>query len=98
MRPTKDDPPFSRVPAQTAREICEGYQPAEKALELLRPEHTPRQFFDLLLAKELWVDAGRFLAQALARCEAVWWACVSVRQVSGSTATPKATVALAAAE
>lgn len=98
MPTTKDELPFSRVTAKTAQEVCKVYKPAEKAQELLRPDLTVRQFVEMLLDAELVVEAGRFLAQALPKREAVWWACVCVRQVSGSEAPPKAAAALDAAE
>jgi hypothetical protein len=98
MPATKDEAAFSRVAAKTAQEIGKVYRPGEKALELLRGDLTCRQFFDLLVTKELLVEAGRFLAQALPKREAVWWACTCVRQVSGPALAPKATAALTAAE
>jgi len=89
---------FTLVTAKTAQEVCKHYKPALKAQELLRPDQTPHQFFEIMLAKELEVEASRFLAQALPKREAVWWACTCVRKASGTQASPKASAALAAAE
>jgi hypothetical protein len=89
---------FARVTAKSAQDVCTVYKPAENAHALLRPDLTPRQFFDLLLVQQLEVEAGRFLAQALPKREAVWWACTCVRQTSGAAAAPKAAAALVAAE
>jgi hypothetical protein len=89
---------FSQVPAKTAQEICKLYAPAPKALESLSPTVTPRQFYDLLLKQELWVEAGRFLAQALPKREAVWWACACVRQAAGPALSAADAGAVAAAE
>jgi hypothetical protein len=89
---------FSLVTAKTAQEVCALFKPDVKAQELLLPDHKPRQFYEILLTKELEVEAARFLAQALPKREAVWWACTSVRQASGAQILPKASAALAAAE
>jgi hypothetical protein len=93
-----DAAPFSRVPAKTALEICKMYKPAQKALEFLGTDLKPQPFFDLLVKQELWVEAGRFLAQALPKREAVWWACTCVRHVGGPALPSVAANALAAAE
>jgi Family of unknown function (DUF6931) len=98
MPATTDAAPFSRVPAKTALEICKAYTPGQKALELLGADLAPRPYFDLLVKKELWVEAGRFLAQALPKREAVWWACTCVRQGAGPTIPSADANALAAAE
>ncbi len=70
----------------------------EPARAALRPEHSPRQYVDALTKAGLLADAVRFLAHALPRREAVWWAAQCVRLVPKFTADPKAAAALAAAE
>lgn len=52
---------------------------SEEARALQRPGLSPAEFIDLLCGAELWVDAIRFLAHALPRREAVWWACTAAR-------------------
>src|SRR5262245_56949863 len=49
---------------------------------LLRDDLTPRQFFDLLVEKEEFEDAIRFLAHALPKRAAVWWGCLCLWQES----------------
>ncbi len=68
------------------------------ARELLRPEHSPRQYVEALDKAGHLPDAARFLAFALPRREAVWWAAQCVRLVPALTADKKAAAALAAAE
>lgn len=68
------------------------------ARELLRPEYSPKQYLDALDKAGHLPDAARFLAFALPRREAVWWATQCVRQVPALTADEKAAAALAAAE
>ena len=73
--------------ADTTAEICAGFGLGEEAKKLLaeerlNPEVEPGAFLDELLALELHVDAVRFLAYALPKREAVWWACQCVRSVA----------------
>jgi hypothetical protein len=68
------------------------------ARELLRAEHSPKQYLDALDKAGHLPDAARFMAFALPRREAVWWAAQCVRQVPALTADEKAAAALAAAE
>lgn len=68
------------------------------ARDLLRAEHSPRQYLDALAKAGHLPDAARFLAFALPRREAVWWAAQCVRQAPAATADEKAAAALAAAE
>src|ERR1700694_1576203 len=89
---------FAKVSAKTAAEICKQFQLGEEAQKLLRDNQAPRQFLDVLLEKKQYVDACRFLAHGLPKREAVWWACLCVRQVQGANPPPKAAAALQAAE
>jgi hypothetical protein len=65
------------------RDLCERAKLGEHAKALLQDEHTPRQFLELLIGKELFLDAIRFLAFALPRREAVGWGCLCVRHSLG---------------
>jgi len=38
--------------------------------------------------KKAWVDLMRLLSVALPEREAVWWACIAARDITGETATP----------
>ena len=79
-------------------EVCRRFKLEDEAGKLLQPQMTARQFLDALIQKQLFIDAVRFLAHALPKREAVWWACVCARQVSGPTIAPAVAAALAAAE
>lgn len=57
-----------------------------------------RGFVATLLERELFADAVRFLAHALPRREAVWWAWVCARKVAGVEPTPEIKAALDATE
>ena len=56
------------------------------------------QFLDALIGKQHFLDAVRFLAHALPKREAVWWACVCARQVADGKEPAPVKAALAAAE
>ncbi len=89
---------LARVSAKTAREVAQGVPLGGPARKLLRPELTPQQFLDLLVEQKEFVDAVRFLARALPKAEAVWWACQCVRQAGGPNLPPKEEAAVVAAE
>ncbi len=57
-----------------------------------------RQFLDQLVKEHLHEDAVQFLAHALPKREAVWWACLCVGQVLGPEPSPDAVAALDAAK
>jgi hypothetical protein len=93
-----DNDMLARVAARTAAEVCERYPLEEAARRLLRGDLTPRDYLGLLLAGRQYPEAVRFLAHALPKREAVWWACQCVRLGSGTNAPPVVATALAAAE
>jgi hypothetical protein len=66
------------------RDLCERAKVGEDAKALLKDEHAPRQFLELLIGKELFLDAIRFLAYALPKREAVGWGCLCVRHILGT--------------
>lgn len=88
--------PLSRPGAAATAATDAPLEPPARAL--LRAEHSPRQYLDALDKAGHLPDAARFLAFALPRREAVWWATQCVRQVPALTADAKAAAALAAAE
>ncbi len=86
-----------KVQAKTAAEVCEHYKLSKDARDLLRDGLTPRHFVDLLVQANRYRDAFQFLAHALPRREAVWWACLGIRHAQGSELPPKEFLALKAA-
>lgn len=80
---------FRRSSARTAREIVDRLGQGDAARERIRPEWTPGHYFAQLLDKQEDVAAVPFLAHALPKREAVWWACLCARQSAG-TASPAA--------
>jgi hypothetical protein len=60
----------------TAAEICQRFEPSEKARKLLRPGLSPREFLRLVEADHLYLDGIRFSAYALPSRGAIWWGCL----------------------
>jgi hypothetical protein len=87
-----------KVAAKMATEVCGRFPVGEEAKQLLRDNLTPAQYLELLIDKQAYVDATRFLAHALPKREAVWWACLCARKVYGTNPLPKIAAALQAAE
>jgi len=89
---------LTKVTAKTAGEVCKNFQLGDEAKKLLKDTMTPRQFLDQLIDKQQFPDAIRFLAHALPKQEAVWWACLCARAAAGTAPAPNITAALQAAE
>jgi hypothetical protein len=89
---------LTKVAARTAAEVCRAFKLGDDAKKLLRDGQTPRAFLDELMAKKHYPDAISFLAFALPKREAIWWACVCTRQAYGGSAEPKIAAALLASE
>jgi len=92
------DADLIRIEERTASEVCRKYAPSAEAVALLADGPTPRAFLDRLIAGEHFADAEAFLAHALSKREAVWWACQCVRHVIGPEPPPKVAEALKVAE
>jgi Family of unknown function (DUF6931) len=59
---------------------------SNETLALIPAEPTVEAFLDVLFARELFVDASKFLAHVMPKREAVWWACLCVQQSQGISA------------
>jgi len=85
-------------PVAGLKDLCERAKLGEDAKSLLKDGHTPRQFLELLIGKELFLDAIRFLAFTLPRREAVGWGCLCVRHSMGTEDPSKISETQVAAE
>jgi hypothetical protein len=74
-------PGFTHVAAATAREVCDPLDFGDETLGLLDEDASPREFVERLVGAEQFADAIRFLAHALPKREAVWWAARCVDDV-----------------
>jgi hypothetical protein len=68
---------------RTVAEICGASELSDEALTLLADRQVPKEYVELLMEQELYPDAVRFLAHALPKREAVWWAWVCARRAAG---------------
>ncbi len=86
-----------KITAKSAAEVSVRARLGEEARALLAEGMTCRQYLDQLVERHLDADAVQFLAHALPKREAVWWACLCAVQVLGPEPAPAATAALDAA-
>ena len=101
--PTSTTPPSnSAVPAgRGTAELCvaaELGEEARRALESGGPPPPPREYITRLMGRALHLDAVKFLAHALPRREAVWWAWACARKMAGDQPKPAIRAALEATE
>jgi hypothetical protein len=89
---------LAKVEAKTALEVGQRFPVSDAARKLLRPDLTPAQYLETLMEQQKYPDAIRFLAYALPKREAVWWACGCVRGTLDATCPPAVQTALQAAE
>ncbi len=71
---------------------------SDEAAALMRAELHPQQYVALLMDNTLFPDAVRFMAHALPKREAVWWAWRCARRVSGAQPPMVIETALGACE
>jgi hypothetical protein len=95
--PAMDQGAPSKIQDKTAAAVCERARLGEEARGLLGEGMTPRPYLDLLIERGLHTDAVRFLAYALPKREAVWWACLCAAEVLGPEPPAAAAAALEAA-
>ena len=89
---------LKKIQEANPREICARIKIGDEALELIAgAADTPACLKRLIDAKR-YPDAVRFLAGALPRREAVWWACTAARIALPPEAKPTTLAALDAAE
>ncbi len=81
-----------------AAAIAEVSEMSDGALSLLNAELHPLDYVSLLMEKKLYPDAVRFLAHALPKREAVWWAWMCARRTAGENAPAKIKTSLSATE
>jgi hypothetical protein len=70
---------LNKISDPTAAAVCAHFELETQSLPVLEEAPGSEQFLRLLIEKEHYIDAVRFLAHALPKREAVWWACVCAR-------------------
>src|SRR5271169_4145798 len=64
-------------------DICGLFPLSAEGRAVIEPDLSAGAFIDRLCTEGLWIDAVRFLAHALPKREAVWWACLAARAALG---------------
>jgi hypothetical protein len=90
--------PLTKIKAARAAEVCAALQLTPEARALLGQDEPPAAFLGRLLDRALFNDAVAFLAHALPKREATWWACLAARTALPPEPAPALTAALEAAE
>lgn len=73
---------MNKINAKTAQELTIHYDAIEEnAFDLLSPDLTPAEYLNKLLEKGYFADSIVFLAHALPKREAIWWACLCSKAV-----------------
>ena len=85
-------------PQRSVADICEVAELGDKARSLVKPDQTPERYIELLVGCGEFPDAVRFIAHALPKREAVWWAWVCARKCAGAEPPPPVKASLAATE
>ena len=88
---------LAKVEAKTAAEICGALKLSPPARQLLDPQVSPADFLARLSEAGMAEDAVGFLAYALPKREAVWWACQCVREAGLDSGDAAKAALLAAA-
>jgi hypothetical protein len=92
------DQPYKKISADRASEVCQDLDLDGAALALLSPGTTPAEFIGHLMERALYPDAVKFLARALPKREATWWAYLGARHALGETVSPLITATLESAK
>jgi len=85
-------------PASITVQICSVAELGDEARALQQEDQPPQEYLNLLVEKGHFQDAVRFLAYALPKREAVWWAWVCARRAAGAEPAPNIKASLDATE
>jgi hypothetical protein len=85
-------------PPPTPSEVAKAAELSDESRALLHPEHNAREFVTALLTASRFQDAVRFVAHALPRREAVWWALLCAREAAGDAPSPDVRASLDATD
>ena len=92
------DRPLLLIRGTTALEAVPGFTPADEGAPVPAPTQSPLAYLEALASGGHFADAAGFLASALPRREAVWWACRCSREALGDAPSKEIDAALRAAE
>lgn len=96
--PPTDGPAWIRVDARVAAELLKHFELSDDAAPLAQGAAAPAAFLRILTDANCYHDAVKFLAHGLPKREAVWWACLAVRDSLAGERDPNQIAAIEAAE
>lgn len=70
---------LNKIRIAHAQAVCARFEASAEAVALLEEALPPATYLERLVGAELFNDAVTFLAHALPKREAVWWACLCAR-------------------
>ncbi|WP_374090067.1 hypothetical protein [Methylomicrobium lacus] len=89
---------LKKVAVAKAAAVCRDIELDPEAVKCLESDPAPVEYLNALLERQLYPDAVRFLARALPKREATWWACICTRGMITQDTPPASLKALEAAE
>ena len=89
---------LTKVLAPKVSLICQDIELGPEATLCLQADPEPVVFLNALLEQNLYIDAVRFMARALPKREAVWWACLCAHSTVNEHSPPALLNALRVAE
>jgi len=89
---------LKKISSKSAQEVAADIELSDEASSLLVANMSPAEYLQKLMDSELTSDAIKFLARALPRREATWWACVSARHAITEATTKEEIKTLELAE
>lgn len=89
--------PQADVRPPTAAEVCARFNLKKDARALLREGMTPGQFLRALMTDKQYVTAIEFMAYAMPPRSGIWWGCLCLQHIFGTTLSPPDYYALQAA-
>lgn len=69
---------------RSSKEISDAFVLSRKAKKLLADSQPPADYLKLLIERQCYPDAIRFIAYSVTARQAIWWACLVVRHVVDS--------------
>jgi hypothetical protein len=89
---------FAKIAVPKAAVICADLELNEEAKVILERDPNPADFVRQLMAQDLLHEAIKFMARALPKREATWWACLAARTELTESSTQEQLIAVEIAE
>jgi len=71
---------MEKIHTEFVKDIIGHFELEDEANDLYKEDLTTIEFLELLMSKELYMDAITLLSHSLPKREAVWWACICAKK------------------